>query len=130
MPEKYLNYTKDHIDKYLEKFKDLILRNKFKISDKNREKNIDFINKYKLSSRKQKDMLLSIETIDFCYAVDDYNSKDKLYIFSREYELENWGKYEKVDVYIKINVKKISLGEYAVIISFHEREKNIKFLFK
>ena len=128
--QKYLNYTKEEINEYLENAKDLIKKNKFKISDVNREKNVDFIQKYHLSIRKQKEMLLLIETLDFCYAVDDYNTNEKLYIFSKEYELDNWGTYEKINVYIKINVKKLISDEYAIIISFHEREKEIKFLFK
>lgn len=128
--QKYLNYTKEEIEEYLENVRDLIKKNKFKISDVNREKNVDFIQKYRLSSRKQKEMLLSIETLDFCYAVDDYNTSEKLYIFSKEYELDNWGTYEKINVYIKINVKKLISDEYAIIISFHEREKEINFLFK
>ena len=128
--QKYLNYTKEEIDEYLEKVKGLIKKNKFKISDVNRDKNVNFIRKYRLSSRKQKEMLLSIETLDFCYAVDDYNTNEKLYIFSKEYELDNWGTYEKINIYIKIDVKKLNSDEYAIIISFHEREKEIKFLFK
>lgn len=127
---KYLNFTKEKIEEYIKKVKELVQRNKFKISDINRDKNANFINKYHLSGKKRKEMLLELETSDFCYAVDDYNSDDKLYVFSREYELDNWGIYEKVQVYIKINIKKISSIEYAIIISFHEREKNINFLFK
>lgn len=127
---KYLNFTKEEIIKYVEKFKLLIKANRFKISDINREKNIEFINKYHLNTKNQKSMLLEIEVEDFCYAVDDYNSKDILYIFSKEYELNYWGEYQKIPVYIKINIKKLRDGEYVLIVSFHEREKNIKFLFK
>lgn len=127
---KYLNFTKEEIIKYVEKFKLLIKANRFKISDINREKNIEFINKYHLNTKNQKSMLLEIEVEDFCYAVDDYNSKDILYIFSKKYELNYWGEYQKIPVYIKINIKKLRDGEYVLIVSFHEREKNIKFLFK
>ena len=127
---KYLNFTKEEIIKYVEKFKLLIKANRFKISDINREKNIEFINKYHLNTKNQKSMLLEIEVEDFCYAVDDYNSKYILYIFSKEYELNYWGEYQKIPVYIKINIKKLRDGEYVLIVSFHEREKNIKFLFK
>lgn len=127
---KYLNFTKEEIIKYVEKFKLLIKANRFKISDINREKNIEFINKYHLNTKNQKNMLLEIEVEDFCYAVDDYKSKDILYIFSKEYELNYWGEYQKIPVYIKINIKKLIDGEYVLIVSFHEREKNIKFLFK
>ena len=128
--QKYLNYTKEEINEYLENVKELVKKNKFKISDVNREKNVEFIENYNLYSRKQKEMLLSIETSDFCYAVDDYNTNEKLYIFSKEYELNNWGRYENVNVYIKINIRKLVSDEYAIIISFHKREKEIKFLFK
>lgn len=127
---KHLKYTKEEIDKYVENFKTLVKANKFKISDINREKNVNFINKYHLNTKSQKKMLLEIETNDFCYAVDDYNSNDILYIFSKEYEIDYWGEYKKVAVYIKINIKRLNNGEYALIVSFHEREKNIKFLFK
>lgn len=128
--QKYVNFTKEEIEEYIKQVKQLVQKNKFKISDVNREKNINFINKYNLSLKKRKEMILKLDVLDFCYAVDDYKSKDMLYIFSKEYELDNWGTYEKVNVYIKIDIKKISSMEYAIIISFHEREKNIKFLFK
>lgn len=128
--QKYVNFTKEEIEEYIKQMKQLVQKNKFKISDVNREKNINFINKYNLSLKKRKEMILELDVLDFCYAVDDYKSKDMLYIFSKEYELDNWGTYEKVNVYIKIDIKKISSMEYAIIISFHEREKNIKFLFK
>lgn len=128
--QKYVNFTKEEIEEYIKQVKQLVQKNKFKISDVNREKNINFINKYNLSLKKRKEMILELDVLDFCYAVDDYKSKDMLYIFSKEYELDNWGTYEKVNVYIKIDIKKISSMEYAIIISFHEREKNIKFLFK
>ena len=127
---KHLKYTKEEIDKYVENFKTLVKANKFKISDINREKNVNFINKYHLNTKSQKKMLFEIEKNDFCYAVDDYNSNDILYIFSKEYEIDYWGEYQKVAVYIKINIKRLNNGKYALIVSFHEREKNIKFLFK
>ena len=62
---KYLNFTKEEIIKYVEKFKLLIKANRFKISDINREKNIEFINKYHLNTKNQKSMLLEIEVEDF-----------------------------------------------------------------
>lgn len=127
---KHLNYTKKKIKHYIEILKTLIRLDRFKISDINRDKNLHFINEYHLTPKKQKEMLNNLEVEDFCYAVDDYNSKDRLYIFSKDYELDNWGIYKTVSVYIKININKIKNAEYALIISFHEREKNINFLFK
>lgn len=128
--QKYLNQTKEEIKEYLANLKILIKKGRYKISDKNREDNINFIHKYRITTRKQKEMLLELDAMDFCYSVDDYNCDDKLYIFSKDYELDNWSIKEKVPVYIKTNIIQIKEGEYAIIISFHERKKEIKFLFK
>lgn len=52
--------------------------------------------------------------------------KERLHIFSKDYELNNWGTIENVKVYIKIVIKK---NEFIVIISFHELKKKINKLF-
>lgn len=55
------------------------------------EKNRKFIEKYKLTKNKQKQMLIKLETNDFCYSADNYNNpQERLYFFCREYELDNW----------------------------------------
>ena len=125
---KYTNHTKEEIEKYLDVLKYNIGINKFIVCTtiKN-EKNVKFIEKYKLTRNKQKEMLSQLEVNDFCYSADNYNDKkERLYIFCREYELNNWGTIEKVNVYIKIARKK---NDYMVIVSFHTPEKNIKKLF-
>jgi len=72
-------------------------------------------------------MLIELETNDFCYSADNYNdSQERLYIFCKEYELNNWGTIEEIDVYIKIAVK---YNDFIVIVSFHKPEKNIEKLF-
>lgn len=122
------NYTKEEIENYLEIFKQLIHKGKFYIPDTDKKlKNKQFIEKYRLTTKKRKQMLLEIESTDFCYTVkDDDNENEILYIFAKEYELDNWGIKELVLVYIKIVIKK---ENYTVIISFHEPEKSIKKLF-
>ena len=109
-------------------FKELVHKGKFHIPDTDKKpKNKKFIEKYKLTTKKQKQMLLEIEVTDFCYTVqDDDNANEILYIFAKEYELDNWGIKEQVLVYVKIVIKK---ENYTVIISFHEPEKRIKKLF-
>ena len=72
-------------------------------------------------------MLLNIETKDFCYSIDDDDGrKERLYIFSREYELEERGIRELVSVFIKTVIKE---NAYAIIVSFHEPEREVKKLF-
>lgn len=125
---KYTNHTKEEIEVFLEEVKKNIRKGKFVVclTSKN-EKNREFVNKYNLSSNKQKQMLIELEANDFCYSADDYNNpEEKLYVFCREYELNNWGTIEKKEVYVKIVQKD---NNFVVIISFHEPEKKIKKLF-
>lgn len=125
---KHLNHTKEEIEDYLKQLKNSVIRGKFIIctTDKN-IKNRNFIEEYKLDKNKQKQMLIELEANDFCYSVDNYNDpQERLYIFCRGYELNNWGTIEKVEVYIKTVIKKES---FIVIVSFHTPEKNIRKLF-
>lgn len=55
---------------------------------------------------------------------------ERLFIFAKEYELDNWGNYEKVNVYIKMKIEKLEKEDYSVIISFHPANKPMIFLFK
>lgn len=125
---KYTNHTKEEIEKYLDKVKKNVKTGKFTIcTTKKNGKNRKFIEKYKLDSNKQKQMLIELEANDFCYSADNYNApQERLYFFCREYELNDWGTIEKVEVYIKIATKE---DEFIVIVSFHEPEKKIKKLF-
>lgn len=125
---KYTNHTKEEIDKYLKIVKKSVNNGKFIvcITQKN-EKNRKFVETYKLNKNKQKQMLMELEVKDFCYSADNYNDpQERLYFFCREYELNNWGTIENVEVYIKIARKQ---DDFIVVISFHKLEKNIEKLF-
>lgn len=127
-PKKYLNNTKQEIGEFLGKFKVLVKNKKFIIPQNDKRlDNRKFIQKYHLNLKKQMQMLLEIQVTDFCYSVDsDKNSGERLYIFLKDYTLDNWGILESVLVYIKIVIKP---ENYTVIISFHEPQKSIKKLF-
>lgn len=121
---KYTNHTKEEIEEYLNKVKKSVNLGKFIVcTTAKNEKNRRFIEEYKLDSNKQKQMLIELEANDFCYSADNYNDpQERLYFFCREYELNNWGTIEKVEVYIKIAVKQ---DNFIVVVSFHKPEKNI-----
>ncbi len=127
-PNKYLNHTRDEIKEFLTEFKKLVRNKKFVIpQNAKRKDNKEFLQKYHLNEKKQMKMLLDIGVFDFCYSVDnDKNPKERLYIFFKEYELDNWGILEKISVYIKIVIKE---EDYTVIVSFHKPKKLIKKLF-
>jgi hypothetical protein len=125
---KYTNHTKEEIEEYLKIVKKSVSSGKYIIcTTQKNEKNRNFIEEYKLDSGKQKQMLIELEANDFCYSADNYNDpQERLYFFCREYELNNWGTIEKVEVYIKIATKQ---DNFIVVVSFHKPEKNIEKLF-
>lgn len=133
--KKLLDFKPEEIKKYLIELKKLVLEGKYTISKKSkREENIQFIEDYKIDSKKEIEILMSIEYDDFCYGVNNKNPKfshEILYIFNKEYELDKWGELRSVDIYLKTNKTQTRSGDdIMIIISFHERNKPIKYLFK
>ena len=124
----YINHSQSEIQKYLKLFKDIVNKDNFFIpTTQKRLKNKNFIEKYSINVKKQKEMLLTIDVLDFCYSIDnDGETNERLYIFAKDFELNYWGIKENILVYIKIVIKK---EDYTVIVSFHEAERNIKKLF-
>ena len=125
---KYINHTKEEIEEYLKIVKKSVNKGEFIVcTTQKNQKNRRFIETYNLNKKKQKQMLMELEANDFCYSADNYNDpQERLYFFCREYELDNWGTIENVEVYIKIARKQ---DDFIVVVSFHKPEKNIKKLF-
>lgn len=133
--KKYTDLTPDDVKAYLSKFRKFILDDKYSIAqNENRQENMDFIEDYKIDTKKEKEILLGIQYDDFCYAVANDNeefSHEILYIFCKCQELDYWGTLENVDIYIKINMTQIRNGDdFVFIVSFHKRNKPIEYLFK
>jgi len=133
--KKYTGFTPDDIKKYLDKFRKAVLDGKYVIAkNQNRQENKDFIENYKITTKKEKEILLGIQYDDFCYATDNEKEEfahERLYIFCKCQELDNWGTLESVDIYIKINMTKTKKGDdFTIIVSFHKRNKPIQYLFK
>ena len=133
--EKSLDFSPEDIKTYLKVFKSLVLEDKYTISrNSNREENKHFIEDYKIDSRKEKEILMSLEFDDFCYAVNNKHPKfahEILYVFNKEYELDKWGELVSVDIYIKTNKTQTRSGEeIMIIVSFHGRNMPLKYLFR
>lgn len=134
--KKILDFKPDQIKEYLGKFRKCILDDKYIISqNNNRKENMNFIEDYKINSKKERAILLGLQFDDFCYAVKNDNPKfsdEVLYIYCKQHELDFWGTLESVDIYIKVNmIKSRSSGDlYSVIVSFHKRNYKIKYLFR
>ena len=129
-PQKHTDFEFEDILKYLKRAKIAVVQEKYNLS-MNREKNKKFSEDYNLTAKKIENIILNLEVEDFCYAVDNEKeefSHEILYVFCSREELNYFGKYNEVDIYIKFNL--IDSAGYLYIISFHEREKSISFLFK
>jgi hypothetical protein len=128
-------YTKEEVEVILKKIKECINDNCYTISiNGNRKENINFINEYRLDTKKQKDILLSIEVTDFCHSLNNINpgfEHEVLYVFCPQRVLFNiFGEEESVDIYTKFNIIESVDKKRVITISFHKRNKPIQYLFK
>lgn len=134
-PQKFFNFTPDEIKDYLDKFRKCVLEGRYSISQNdNRQENIDFIEDYKIDTKKEHEILLGLQFDDFCYAVENENldfAHEVLYIFCKQHELDFWGTLETVDIYIKVNMIETRRGDlFSVVVSFHKRNFEITYLFR
>lgn len=128
------NFTKEQIESYLDEIKQKVKQEKYTISlNQKREKNINFMNDYQVSSELAKNILLSLQVEDFGYALKNDNPHPKfcnevLYVFCKTSELTLFGEEEaeEVEIFIKMN----NLYHKCVVVSFHRAEKEFNFLFK
>lgn len=136
MPEHYnQNYTEEEVDAILQKIKECVNSNHFTISqNENRKENIQLINDYRLYSKKQKDILLSIQVADFCHSLNNINpgfEDEVLYVFCPQRTLFNaLGEEEHVDIYTKFNIIDYGNSKRVIAVSFHKRNKPISYLFR
>lgn len=122
--------NKIDVECYLEDVKQAIKEKRYKVSS--REKNERLFVDYMITEKQREEILLSLQVEDFCEAVYNKNDKYKheiLYIFGKdEYLLPRFGGKEKlVSLYIKFN--KLENG-YSIVISFHEQDYPLKYVFK
>ena len=134
-PQKFFNFKPDEIKEYLNKFRKCIIDGNYSISqNEHRQENIDFIEDFKIDTKKEHEILLGLQFDDFCHAVENQNTRfshEVLYIFCKQYELDFWGTPETVGIYIKVNMIENQKGDlYTILVSFHRRNFEIAYLFK
>jgi len=114
------NYTREQIDVILAMIQDCVREGRF--------------NEYNLNSRRQKEILLKIQTEDFCHSLQNTKigfEHEVLYVFCPQIMLFNFdGIEELVDIYTKFNLIDSESGKRVVVISFHKRNKPIDYLFR
>jgi hypothetical protein len=129
------NYTREQIVTILQTIQDCVRESRFIISkNENRQENIDFINEYNLSNKKQKEILLKIVPEDFCHTLKNTKvgyENEVLYVFCPQVLLFNIeDKEEMVNVYTKFNIIEYDAGKRVVVISFHKPNKPFEYLFR
>lgn len=128
-------YTKEEVAAILQRIKECVRSGRYTIAkNENRQENLELIREYNLTSEKQRQILLQIETEDFCYSLQNTNigyEYETLYVFCPQVTLFNLDSEEKlVDIYTKFNIIDMERGNRVVVISFHERHKPIDYLFR
>lgn len=129
------NYTKEEVAAILQRIQDCVRGGNYTIAkNENRQENLDFIREYNLTTEKQRRILLQIETEDFCHSLQNTNigyEYETLYVFCPQVMLFDFDNEEKlVDVYTKFNIIDMEAGNRVIVISFHERNKPIDYLFR
>ena len=129
------NYTKEQVEAVLLIIQDCVREGRFSISkNANRQENIDFINEYNMTSKRQQEVLLKIEPEDFCHSLQNTNlgfEYEVLYVFCPQVLLFNIdGNKEMVDIYTKFNIIDYAVGKRVVVISFHKINKPINYLLR
>lgn len=133
--QKLVNFKPEDIKDYLNRFRKCVLEGRYSISlNENRQENIEFIEDYKISTKKEREILLGLQFDDFCYAVENDNVRfahEVLYVFCKQHELDFWGTLENVDIYIKVNMIETRKGDpFSIVVSFHKKNFEITYLFR
>lgn len=128
---KNIHYTKKQVEEILNCIKDCIQNEKYILSlGNNRVENKKFIKEYNLTQKKQREILLNLKIIDFCYSVQnrkEHYEHETLFIFAPKVKVYNIdGEEELLDIYIKFNILETP---FVIIILFHQCNKPIKRLF-
>lgn len=129
------NYTKEEISAVLQKIQQCVSNGQYSVAQNaNRSENIALIREYNLTSKKQRHILMQIEIDDFCHSLHNTNlgfEHEILYVFCPQVTLYNLDDEEKqLDLYTKFNILDLPSGSRAIVISFHERNKPIDYLFR
>ena len=128
-----LNIRKKDIEQYLFEIKEAVENNRYRI-DRNvrRQNNIDLFLKYVIDEVKAKEIILSLNVMDFSKILQNEHKGyeyERLYVFGKDVVLlERSGTEEKVvSLYIKFN--KLD-NCFVIVISFHEQKYPITYYFK
>ena len=127
------NITQEEIEEYLSDVKKAVSEDRYRL-DRNsrRQDNIDLFINYVIDESKAKDIILSLEVMDFSEIVQNEHvgfEHEMLYIFGKEVQLLERTGTEEVTVSLYIKFNKLE-NNYVIVISFHEQHYPLNYYFR
>ena len=127
------NITQEEIEEYLSDVKKAVSEDRYRL-DRNsrRQDNIDLFINYVIDESKAKDIILSLEVMDFSEIVQNEHvgfEHEMLYIFGKDVQLLERTGTEEVTVSLYIKFNKLE-NNYVIVISFHEQHYPLIYYFR
>ena len=127
------NITQEEIEEYLSDVKKAVSEDRYRL-DRNsrRQDNIDLFINYVIDESKAKDIILSLEVMDFSEMVQNEHvgfEHEMLYIFGKDVQLLERTGTEEVTVSLYIKFNKLE-NNYVIVISFHEQHYPLNYYFR
>lgn len=127
------NITQEEIEEYLSDVKKAVSEDRYRL-DRNsrRQDNIDLFINYVIDESKAKDIILSLEVMDFSEIVKNEHvgfEHEMLYIFGKDVQLLERTGTEEVTVSLYIKFNKLE-NNYVIVISFHEQHYPLNYYFR
>lgn len=125
--------TQEEIEEYLSDVKKAVSEDRYRL-DRNsrRQDNIDLFINYVIDESKAKDIILSLEVMDFSEIVQNEHvgfEHEMLYIFGKDVQLLERTGTEEVTVSLYIKFNKLE-NNYVIVISFHEQHYPLNYYFR
>ena len=128
-----MTINKNDIKQYLSEVKEAVKNDRYRLErNAKRQDNINLFFDYVIDEAKAKEILLSLDVIDFSEILQNEHEgfeHEKLYVFGKDVILlERFGTEEKtVSLYIKFNKLE---NCFVIVVSFHEQKYPLTYCFK
>ena len=127
------NITQEEIEEYLSDVKKAVSEDRYRLDlNSRRQDNIDLFINYVIDESKAKDIILSLEVMDFSEIVQNEHvgfEHEMLYIFGKDVQLLERTGTEEVTVSLYIKFNKLE-NNYVIVISFHEQHYPLNYYFR
>ena len=129
------DYSEEQIKNLIDIIKECVRENRYTISlEENKFENIQFLEEYNINEKKRINILFDLHYKDFCYGLQNMKDgieQNNLYVFCIQKELYNIeGKKALIDIYLKFNIMCNEAEDYRLLVSLHQRNKPITYLFR